>query len=305
MKIPAPQPVLENVRGTRTSEAAPENPVIPSDDYSRILANASCNHAVFLSDERDRIVFWSAGSERLLGYSRAEAHGRTLQSLAGETMFSASTLGHSCAANTPLPAVNTWLRHKNGSRLWCWLSSDADKTKDGDTVFVNFLTDFTLQKQHEDQLRQANDIKEQLLANVSHELRTPLSAILLWSQLFEEQSVIDPNQLREGLEVIRRSAIEQRELIEDLIDMIRINQGKLRLDPAPTDLISETRSGLDAARMAAREKGLFLKESLDPRLGIVAGGSQSMEADHLEFTQQRREVYATRRPRGDFRHAGW
>ena len=235
----------------------------------RMLATAAGERPVFISDEQDRVTFWSRGAELLLGYSSAEVIGRRLEAVAGEAMFGNAKFAQSLTPTAQKPQLTTWLRHKNGGRLWCSLSCDAFQSAQGDAVFVNFFTDMTDRKQQEDQLRTSNEHKDRLLANVSHELRTPLSAILLWAQLFEEQTAIDPIQLKEGMEVIRKSACEQRELIEDLIDMIRIGQGKLRLDPVPVDLVSETLTGLGVSRIAAREKGVELEERIAPDLGIA------------------------------------
>jgi PAS domain S-box-containing protein len=272
MTTPSLQLLVEDQRSQAepaVQKPAPEFATLSPEDETRLLAAAASERPAFISDEQDRITFWSRGAEQLLGYSPAEVIGRRLESLAGEAMFGPAKFADSPKSPAQKPQVTTWLRHKNGARFWCSLSCDAFQSAPGETVFVTFLTDLTERKLQEDNLRTSNDHKDRLLANVSHELRTPLSAILLWSQLFEEQPVVDPTQLKEGMEVIRKSACEQRELIEDLIDMIGIGQGKLRLEPVLVDLASETLSGLSASRIAAREKGVDLAECIAPDLGIA------------------------------------
>lgn len=107
----------------------------------------------------------------------------------------------------------------------------------------------------------ANDAKDRFLSSVSHELRTPLSAIVLWTSLIEDQKILDPDQLREALESIKRSAEEQRELIENLVDTSRIMSGKLRLERRDIDLAAIVRAGVDTWRAAAREKSIEIFET--------------------------------------------
>src|ERR1041385_2711680 len=71
-------------------------------------------------------------------------------------------------------------------------------------------------------------VKDEFLANLSHERRTPLNAILGWAQLLKPGKSSD-TELAEGLETIKRNALVQGQLIEDLLDMSRIVSGKLRL----------------------------------------------------------------------------
>jgi signal transduction histidine kinase len=71
-------------------------------------------------------------------------------------------------------------------------------------------------------------MKDQFLATVSHELRTPLTAILGWSAILSGTDV-DAQMLHEGLATIQRTASVQKKLIEDLLDVSRIQSGKLRL----------------------------------------------------------------------------
>jgi signal transduction histidine kinase len=75
----------------------------------------------------------------------------------------------------------------------------------------------------------ANHSKGEFLATISHELRTPLSAIQGWAHVLE-RGVFDPETVQHGLAAISRNARTQVQLIEDLLDMNRIEAGQLRLD---------------------------------------------------------------------------
>lgn len=123
----------------------------------------------------------------------------------------------------------------------------------------------------------ANDAKDRFLSTVSHELRTPLSAIVLWTSLIEDQKILDPAQLREALEAIKRSAEEQRQLIERLVDASRLMSGNIRLERKDLDLPAVVHNGVDEARDAAQAKGVQLVENTDPEIGPFPGDGRRLQ----------------------------
>ncbi|MDB5328250.1 MAG: Histidine kinase [Phycisphaerales bacterium] len=115
-------------------------------------------------------------------------------------------------------------------------------------------------------------MKDEFLATLSHELRTPLNAILGWSGILRSPGGIDnADELREGLDTIERNARAQAQLIEELLDMSRIVNGKLRLDVQPIDLQSVISDSVESVRPGAEGKGIRLTKVLDPRGGPVTG----------------------------------
>jgi signal transduction histidine kinase len=80
---------------------------------------------------------------------------------------------------------------------------------------------------------------------VSHELRTPLNAIVGWSQLLRGGTV-KPDQVPKALETIERNARVQARLIDDILDLTRIEQGKLVLSVAPVEMARVVEAALEA-----------------------------------------------------------
>ncbi|MFM7427679.1 MAG: response regulator [Elainella sp.] len=115
----------------------------------------------------------------------------------------------------------------------------------------------SLQQQAE-KLIQANQIKDEFLAVLSHELRTPLNPILGWARLLRTRSYDAPTTAR-ALEIIERNAKIQTQLIEDLLDVSRILQGKLSLTIAPVDLNATVTAALETVRLAAEAKGITVR----------------------------------------------
>jgi signal transduction histidine kinase/CheY-like chemotaxis protein len=104
----------------------------------------------------------------------------------------------------------------------------------------------------------ASQAKTQFLANMSHEIRTPMTAILGFTELILEEATSLPADAREQLEVIRRNGNHLLALLNDILDIARIEAGRLELEQipmSPGQLVSEVASSL---RMRAKGKGLEL-----------------------------------------------
>lgn len=108
-----------------------------------------------------------------------------------------------------------------------------------------------------DAAEKANGAKSTFLANMSHELRTPLNAILGFSNLMRSSAGI-PVKERQSLDIINRSGEHLLSLINDVLDMAKIDAGRTVLQSAPLDLRELVRGVLDLMRLRAEEKGLEL-----------------------------------------------
>jgi PAS domain S-box-containing protein len=99
----------------------------------------------------------------------------------------------------------------------------------------------------------ASRLKDEFLATVSHELRTPLTAFLGYAQLLQTRKR-DEAYVARTVEKLVRSAKDQAQLIEDLLDVSRIVTGNLRLEPQPLDLRAVVAAALDTVRPAIEAK---------------------------------------------------
>ncbi|MBD2534924.1 response regulator [Nostoc flagelliforme FACHB-838] len=122
----------------------------------------------------------------------------------------------------------------------------------------------------------ANRIKDEFLAVLSHELRTPLNAILGWSKLLQTRR-LDQNKTSEALATIERNANLQVQLIEDLLDISRILQGKLTLNITKINLESTILFALQTMRLAAETKLIEVNTTFAPNMGQVMGDSTRLQ----------------------------
>lgn len=104
---------------------------------------------------------------------------------------------------------------------------------------------------------QANRAKSLFLATMSHEIRTPLNGILGYTQLLLRRPTL-PEWERQRLEVVRRSGEHLRRLIDDILDLSRIEAGRMRVDDADFDLPELLAEAVSMVRVRAEEKNLHL-----------------------------------------------
>lgn len=141
-----------------------------------------------------------------------------------------------------------------------WLRINEQKTADGGIVGV--FTDITEAKAREtelgemvDRLAEARDVamkatrtKSQFLANMSHELRTPLNAVIGITEMLEEDAVEDGDEdLIEPLQRISRAGKHLLKLINDILDLSKIEAGKMELHVESFDLAAVVRDCVDMA----------------------------------------------------------
>jgi signal transduction histidine kinase/HAMP domain-containing protein/CheY-like chemotaxis protein len=117
------------------------------------------------------------------------------------------------------------------------------------------------------QLSLASQYKSEFLANMSHELRTPLNSLLLLSRLLAENNEANLTDKQiEFARVIHRSGSDLLTLIDDILDLSKIEAGRMSVQPSDVEL-STLRNYVESAfGMQAEDKGLALEVELDPEL---------------------------------------
>jgi signal transduction histidine kinase len=122
----------------------------------------------------------------------------------------------------------------------------------------------------------ANRAKDEFLATVSHELRTPLNAMLGWATLLRGR-IPDESMIDDALETIERNCRLQAQLIEDLLDISRINAGNLRLDVKPVELASVVTAALEAVQHAAHARSISIEMSPRSTAATVRGDATRIQ----------------------------
>jgi PAS domain S-box-containing protein len=166
--------------------------------------------------------------------------------------------------------------HASGRRIWI-LAHVAATQRNGDGVatrLIGITQDLSRQKAEELALREAkehaeaaNAAKSAFLATMSHEIRTPLNGVLGMAQLLT-LGVLDDKQRRYA-ETILASGRSLSAIIDDVLDISRIEAGKMRLEPAPARVSDMVNQAVEGSRANAAAKGLMLHSDISEELSQV------------------------------------
>jgi len=221
--------------------------------------------------------YWNHASELLYGYSAEEAIGRNLLDLIIPPEMRddvAQAIRQMSQTGEPIPSAELTLMHKNGSRLTVFSSHAIIQTPGRAQELFCVDIDISERKLAEAALAEAkhaaeagNRAKGEFLANMSHELRTPLNAILGFSDLLLQDDSLSPHQ-KENLSIINRSGGYLLGLINDVLDMAKIEAGRVTLQECDFDLRRMIGDLMALFQIRAVEKGLTLSATLDPGVPV-------------------------------------
>jgi signal transduction histidine kinase/putative methionine-R-sulfoxide reductase with GAF domain len=144
------------------------------------------------------------------------------------------------------------------------------------------------------ELEAASQHKSEFLANMSHELRTPLNAIIGYSELLEEDAAdLDGGRLVPDLQKIATAAKHQLSLINDILDLSKVEAGRMELDLSEFDLPQAIENALILVRERASRRGIRLGSTIDERLGVIGGDERKVKqvllnllSNALKFTPE-------------------
>ena len=235
--------------------------------------------SVLITDPQGSIEYVNAKFSRLTGYSPEEVIGRNprlLKSGVQEPEVYRELWQTICAGREWRGELCN--RKKNGELYWELASISAVHAADGSIAhFLAIKEDITDRKTMEALLRQAtataeaaNRAKSRFLADMSHELRTPLNSILGFSQLMELQGADGlSDKQREYLRWIREGGEHLLEMVNDVLDLSKVEAGKVELEKSGINPGLLIRRVLTTVRTLAAKKRLHLVLSVPDGLGIL------------------------------------
>ncbi|QXM23791.1 response regulator [Elioraea tepida] len=245
-------------------------------------AIAAAPTGVVISDpsrEDCPIVFLNPAFTRITGYAPEEVLGRNCRFLQGRETDprAVAKVRRAIAAARPVTVEMVNYR-RDGSRFWNELRIAPVFGEGGRLAyFIGIQHDVTLRRRAEERAararraaERASRTKSDFLATMSHEIRTPMNGMLGTLALLGDTELTE--EQRSYVETARRCGQDLLAIINDILDISRIEAGMLRLDDSPFALADTIRAVLDLAAPVAAAKGITLGARLDPALPPVLRG---------------------------------
>ena len=238
------------------------------------------SNAVVVTDPNlpgNPIIFVNPAFTRMTGYQASEVVGKNCRLLQGRDT-DRTTIDRLRRAISARKPVSVTIRNyrRDGRTFWNELTVNPVVDERGQVVqFVGLLTDVTDRVRAEEALKAAKEqaefasrSKSEFLANMSHELRTPLNAIIGFSEIMQMEmfGAIGQKQYRDYVSDIRDSGVHLLTLINDILDLSKIEAGKYELHPTDLALPAVVDSCLRLVKDRAANGKLALATDLAPAL---------------------------------------
>jgi len=231
-------------------------------------------------DSQRRVIFWNHASELFYGYSSEEAMGRQLEDLIIPPFMREAVIQgvqQWVDKGIPIPAGELQLQHKSGQLLDVFSSHAMLRNIKGELEMYCVDLDITQRKQAALELQRTRDAaqaatvaKNEFLANMSHEVRTPLNGIMGLSQLLRTTELTE--EQAGYMDMLDSSARSLLALINDILDISRIEAGSLVIQQTVFSLTKLLREVIVIYEKPAEEKGISLQLQLPDELPTALVG---------------------------------
>ena len=289
--------------------AQSEGAVRASEERYQLLAEAT-NDLVTRHDDKGRVVFASAAAQRLLG--------EPTRRLLGDGLFERvhvsdrpaylTTLSR-CRADSESLSVEFRVRRAGSGEaatytwveMQCRPTQRADRGKRDHAGNVAVIRDISGRKARETELLKARDIAEganqaktQFLARMSHELRTPLNAVIGFSEVLNRElyGSLGEARYRDYARLIHESGEHLLGVVNDILEMSKIEAGKFQIVRESFDVASLINSCCDLMRHTAEKSSITLKVDVAPDIPKLAADNRACKqillnviANAIKFTK--------------------
>ncbi len=258
---------------------------------------------IWVIDSDAKTTYVNQALTKKLGYTESEMLGRPISDFISEVGQKKCCSLIDLGSQNKVEKCELKLKTSSGEDLWTYMSASPALDENGKMLWSCVLVyDISDRKRAEEQLRQSSEsislanaelaratrLKDEFLAGMSHELRTPLNAILGLSEALQEEVYGElTHKQRKSLVTIEQSGRHLLELINEILDLSKIESGKMELQIAPVSLESLCESSLTLVKQQAHQKNINLNSKIadSESLGRSTSRLWDIEADERRIRQ--------------------
>jgi PAS domain S-box-containing protein len=240
-----------------------------NDQYEALLGGISDLGEGFIVLEESDLVYANDAYLRISGFSLEELQSISLVDLTvPEDRDAIVEIGRRRRAGETVPEhYETAMIRKDGRRIDVEVSVKAIDTE-GALQVISLIRDVTARKAAERELKRLDEARRAFIANAAHELRTPLTVVSgIAGMLSERRDALRPSQVADSFEALERQVERIRVLIDNLLDLSQIEQGRLAVNLQPVGLRSATERAMEGAPPPA---GVRFRVLVDDGVAVVA-----------------------------------
>lgn len=237
------------------------------------LLNA-VKQAVIATNLEGTVIYWNAFAEKLYGWTTQEAMGVNVVDLVparkskkeAEEIFSQLKQGRSWSGEM-------YTKRKDGTEFLAKISDSPILNDQGEFIgVVGISVDVTEARQVEEERARllereriaraeaeaANRLKDEFLATLSHELRNPLNVVIGYAEILRRAEGAQEGFVSRAADVIKRNALAQSQLVSDLLDLSRLQMGKLTINRESASLSTIVTDAIETVKEEALAKNITL-----------------------------------------------
>ncbi|MFA6356013.1 MAG: PAS domain-containing sensor histidine kinase [Candidatus Omnitrophota bacterium] len=287
-------------------------------EYSELVENA--NSIILRMDMKGNVTYFNRHAREFFGYKLEEILGKNV---VGTIVAPTDTSGRDLKAMIDDMALHpsSYVNNENenmlrgGARVWIAWTNKTILDEDGRAKEILCIgNNITRLKQAEEEIlkakeaaESANKAKSSFLANMSHELRTPLNAIIGFSELMKEDGVGRLNEKQEEyIDYIHESGKHLLSLINDILDLSKVESGKMVLELGKFDLKALLEKSLVFVKEKAAKHGIALSTDIEEGIGAVKADERKVKqvvfnllSNSMKFTPDGGKIGINARKAGD------
>lgn len=255
---------------------------------------------IITTDLEDHILTWNRGAEVLFGYCKEEVIGKHLSILLPPELFhELEEMRAKVEISGALQDIEVRSKRKDGVMIYLSLSVSSIRDVEGEIVgFLRVAKDVTEKKRYERRLKELDKMKSDFVSNVSHELRTPLTSIKgsVDNMLDGLTGPLNEKQIR-YLARIKSNTDRLSRLVNDLLDLSRIEAGRVEVRPATLPLTALAEEVAEHLKPLAAEKLIRIEvPSPDPKVTVWADRDKvtqilmNLVGNAIKFTPEQGKV---------------